>query len=324
MQVSESVRAVQVPDDNPMHPQFTPIYFVGRGQVLTVDSGEDAERYRWMLKGYLAATEHAEIGGSVVTHYHQDHSANLRWLRDEFSAEIYVLEVARPLLGERLPPSGVRTIEAGETLDAGGGVRLQALHTPGHSLDSLCYYLEDEGVLFTGDTILGEGTTSVSDLSAYLGSLQMLRDLPNLLSICPGHGPVIEDPVPRIDLYLRHRAQREKQVLRALATGAVLTSWQIMEKLYPGIEPRLHRSADRNVRAHLQKLADEGRVRVYEGKPRQQSAEEAAAAAAAEHRRTEVMREAEALRAAARKRALAAQENPPAQEWQEPPRFELI
>ena len=90
MQVSPSVRAVQVPESNPMHPQFTTIYLVGRDQVLTIDSGADEERYRWMLRGYLAATEKAEIALCAVTHYHFDHSANIRWLCEEFGAQAHV------------------------------------------------------------------------------------------------------------------------------------------------------------------------------------------------------------------------------------------
>src|ERR1043166_339473 len=120
MQVSQSVRAVQVPDDNPMHPMFTSIYLAGRGQVLTIDSGEDMDRYRWMLKGYLAATERAEIGLSAVTHHHRDHSSNLRWLRDELQAEIYVIEAAAGLLSEQLPQAGVHRIAGGGAIDAGG------------------------------------------------------------------------------------------------------------------------------------------------------------------------------------------------------------
>jgi len=90
MQVSPSVRAVQVPETNPMHPQFTTIYLVGRGQVLTIDSGADEDRYRWMLRGYLAATEKAEIGQATLSHFHFDHSSNIRWLCDEFGAQAYV------------------------------------------------------------------------------------------------------------------------------------------------------------------------------------------------------------------------------------------
>jgi glyoxylase-like metal-dependent hydrolase (beta-lactamase superfamily II) len=307
-----------------MHPQFTTIYLVGRGQVLTVDSGEDAERYRWMLKGYLAATEHAEIGQSVVTHYHFDHSSNLRWLRDQFSAEVYVLDAAKPLLGDRLPESGLHDLHAGDSIGVGGAVKLQVIATPGHSPDSLSYFLEDEGVLFTGDTILGEGTTTVNDLADYLESLLRLRDLPNLRVICPGHGPLIEDPVQRIDLYLRHRTQRERQVITALTSGDAQTSWQIMEKLYPGINPRLRRSADGNVRAHLRKLEKDGRIKVHEGKRRQPSEAETTETGEQEHARLEVMRQADAYREEARRRTIFLQENPPTNEWEEPPRYELI
>src|ERR1051325_7765669 len=116
MQVSPSVRAVQVPDTNPMHPQFTTIYLVGRGQVLTIDSGEDMERYGWMLKGYLAATEKAEMGISCVSHHHADHSSNLRWHREEFGADVRVFEQGMPLLQNRLPDSGVTAIRAGTEL----------------------------------------------------------------------------------------------------------------------------------------------------------------------------------------------------------------
>src|SRR5438477_10875335 len=105
-----------------MHPLFTTIYLVGRGQVLTIDSGEDMDRYRWMLKGYLAASERPEIGLSAVTHHHRDHSSNLKWLRDEFQAEIYVIEAAVDLLEEQLPPAGVQRIVGGQAIEPGGAI----------------------------------------------------------------------------------------------------------------------------------------------------------------------------------------------------------
>src|SRR5438094_9458366 len=176
MQVTPSVRAVQVPDINPMHPQFTTIYLVGRGQVLTIDSGEDMDRYRWMLRGYLAASEKAEIGISCVSHHHRDHSANLTWLHDEFGAEVRVLEQGMSLLQDRLPDSGVTPLHHGSELGPSDEVRLRVIHTPGHSVDSVCYYLEAEGVLFTGDTILGASSTTISDLGDYMASLGATRD----------------------------------------------------------------------------------------------------------------------------------------------------
>jgi glyoxylase-like metal-dependent hydrolase (beta-lactamase superfamily II) len=325
MQVSPNVRAVQVPDANPMHPQFTTIYLVGRGQVLTIDSGEDMERYRWMLRGYLAATEKAEIGISCVTHHHADHSSNLRWLRDEFGAEVRVLEQGMALLGGRLPDTGVEPIYDGLDLGPSDDVRLTAIHTPGHSLDSVCYFLESEGVLFTGDTILGASSTTINDLGAYLTSLRQLRDLPNLKLMCPGHGPVIEDPIAYIDAYIAGRQARERQILAALAETPDMTTWAIMELIYADLNlvPRLQRAADRQVSTHLRKLEKEGRVKVYAGKPRQKTAEELAKEQEEEHERIEIIRRADQYREEARRRTLISQENPWMEEWEEPPRYSL-
>src|SRR5215207_642577 len=111
LKVSANVRAVQVPDANPMHPQYTTIYLVGHDQVFTIDSGEDLERYRWMLRGYLAAAEKAELAMSGVSHHHRDHTGNLRWLRDEFKAEVYIPTAAEPLLADALPETGVHHLK---------------------------------------------------------------------------------------------------------------------------------------------------------------------------------------------------------------------
>lgn len=325
MQVTPSVRAVQVPDTNPMHPQFTTIYLVGRGQVLTIDSGEDMERYRWMLRGYLAATEKAEIGISCVSHHHADHSSNLRWLRDEFGADLRVFEQGIPLLRDRLPDTGVSPIYHGSEIGPSDDVRLQTIHTPGHSVDSICFYLESEGVLFTGDTILGASSTTINDLGAYLTSLGQLRELPNLRLMCPGHGPVIEDPVAYIDAYISGRHARERQILAALADSPEMTTWQIMELIYADLNlvPRLQRAADRQVSTHLRKLEKEGRVQVFAGRPRRKSAEEISQAEEEEHERLDVIRRADEYREQARRRTLIGQENPWMEDWEEPPRYAL-
>ena len=324
MQISPSVRAVQVPEINPMHPQFTTIYLVGGDQALTIDTGADEERYRWMLRGYLAAHEKAEIVQCALTHFHFDHSSNLRWVCEEFEASARIAPATAERLEQRhLPEAGVDHLSEGDYLDAGAGARLQVLHTPGHSPDSHCYYLEEEGVLFTGDTILGGTTTAVNDLADYMQSLARLRDLPNLRVICPGHGPIIEEPLARIEEYIQHREQREREVLAVLAKGETLTSWQIMEHIYTDIDSRLRRTADANVRAHLGKLEKEGRVRAFAGKVRAPSTEESERAAREEQERAEVLRKAEEYREAMRRRALFRQENPPSDEWLEPPRYGL-
>jgi glyoxylase-like metal-dependent hydrolase (beta-lactamase superfamily II) len=204
-------------------------------------------------------------------------------------------------------------------------VRLTAIQTPGHSVDSVCFYLESEGVLFTGDTILGESGTTINDLSVYLESLSELRRLPNLRLICPGHGPVMDDPVGYIDAYIEGRHQRERQILDALAQSPELTSWGIMEAVYGDrhLVPRLLRAADRQVVTHLRKLEKEGRITIRPGKPREKSAEEVAQAAEEEHERLDVMRRAEEYREEARRRALYGQENPWQADWEEPPLYAL-
>ena len=322
MQVSSNVRAVQVPDDNPMHPVYTTIYLVGRGQVLTIDSGEDQERYRWMLKGYLAATEKAEVALSGITHHHRDHSANLKWLRDQFKAEVYVHDLGEPILHDQLPETGVHTMHDGQAIDV-NGVRVIVMHTPGHSVDSVCYYLEDEGVLFSGDTMLGSTPTTVGDLFDYMASLERISKLPNLKVICPGHGPLIENPREYIIEYIHHRNEREQQIVSALKEGGEMTSWDIMMKIYTDVDQRLRRAADGNVRTHLRKLEKEGRIKAFEGVPKERSAEEVKKAEEEEHERVEVIKKADEYREMARRRMLFLQENPPSEQWETPPKYEL-
>ena len=324
MKVSASVRAVQVPDDNPMHPLFTTMYLVGTDQVLTIDSGEALERYQWMLRGYLAAIERAEVALIGITHHHFDHSGNLRWMREMYKADVLVHDQGVPLLEGRLPDEGVRTLCADEALDLGGGVRPRVLFTPGHSVDSVCYYLEEEGVLFTGDTILGGSTTTVHDLFDYMASLHFLQDLPNLRVICPGHGPLIHNPRERIQEYIDHRQMRERQILDALAGGDAQTSWEIMLKLYPAIDTRLRRAADGNVQTHLRKLEREGRLTVYPGKPKAPTAAEQAQQEEHAREREAIKQKAKEIETDERRAALAAQENPPAAQWEEMPRYELV
>ena len=324
MKVSASVRAVQVPDDNPMHPLFTTMYLVGKDQVLTIDSGEALERYQWMLRGYLAALERAEVALIGITHHHFDHSGNLKWMREVYRADVLVHEAGIPLLAGRLPDAGVQTLHDGQTLDLGSGVRPRVLFTPGHSVDSVCYYLEEEGVLFTGDTLLGATTTTVHDLGAYRASLLRLRDLPNLRVICPGHGPLVHEPRAWIQQYIDHRDERERQILAVLAEGGARTSWEIMLRLYPDIDTRLRRAADGNVQTHLRKLEREGRLTVYPGKPKLRTAEEQAQQEEHAREREAIKQKAKEIETEERRAALAAQESPPSAQWEEMPRYELV
>jgi glyoxylase-like metal-dependent hydrolase (beta-lactamase superfamily II) len=300
VQVSPSVRAVQVPDENPMHPMATSIYIVGRDQVLTIDSGEALERYQWMLRGYLAAIEKAEIALAGITHHHLDHSGNLKWIRELYKADVLVHDTGVPLLEGKLPDTGVQLLHEGQSIDLGGGTRVQVLATPGHSVDSVCYYIEDEGVLFTGDTLLGFGTTTVWELGPYMETLRRLQQ------------------------YIEHREMRERQILAVLGEGGEHTSWDIMLRLYPDIDTRLRRAANNNVETHLKKLQAEGRLKVYEGVPKEQTAEEKAQAEEHARLNAEIKEKAKKIEEEERRAALAAQENPPTERWEVMPKYELV
>ena len=325
MQISPSVRAAMVPDDNPHHPGFTSIYLVGpqKRQTLAIDSGEAMEKYQWFLRGYLAAVEQAEIGRLTITHHHADHSGNLKWANEHLKADVIVPTNGRTLLRGRLPEE-FTTVGDGDIIDLDGGVKVQVITTPGHSVDSVSYYLEDEGVLFSGDTLLGSSTTTIRNLGPYRRSLQRLLDLPNLTVICPGHGAIVNDPRERLQMYIDHRNQREEQVLKALAGGKQLTSWEIMLAVYPDLNPRLRSAADGNVRTHLEQLQEEGRITGYAGVPANPPSKRKVERDR-EHARAQdrVIRQAKKIEKDRREALLRAQENPSAAQWKEPPRFEL-
>lgn len=323
MKVSPSVRAVQVPEDNPMNPECTTIYLVGNEQALTIDSGYAIDRYRWYLKGYLAAVERSEIAMAGITHHHYDHSGNLKWAVEALDADIVVSKEAVPLLKGRLPKKRVERIQPGKSIKLEGGPTVQVLHTPGHSVDSLCYYIEEEGVLFTGDTLLGSTTTTVQDLGAYRETLQRLLELPNLNVICPGHGPLVYDPRERLQSYIDHRNRREQQILEVLEQNGAFSSWDIMLQLYPDIDTRLRRAADNNVRSHLDELAQKGRVKTYDGIPKRKRGPTKKAVEHAKER-DRIIRKAKRYEEQDRKAEVRAQENPPTDEWKEPPRYELL
>ena len=321
MRVSKSVRALQVPEDNPMTPVFTNIFYIGGDQSLTIDSGEMLEKYRWMLKGYLAAIEKTEIALAAITHHHSDHSGNLKWIREFYDAEILIPHNARPLLKGKLPARGVKKIQDGVNIDLGKGVKLTVLQTPGHSVDSICFYLESEGVLFTGDTILGSTTTTVQNLADYRESLEYLVGLPNLKVICPGHGPLIEEPRERLTEYIAHRNQREEQIIDVLKKNRQVTSWEIMLEIYPQIDTRLRRAADNNVQSHLEQLKNVGLITEISGIPKKNRSKQQVSVKDKEHER--IIRQAERLKTARLKAQIRAQESPPSDVWKVPPKYEM-
>ena len=171
-------------------------------------------------------------------------------------------EVLKWPRGEAKEPEileGLGVVQLKDGLDVGvEGAGLRVLHTPGHTSDHVVLHLKEENAVFTGDCILGEGTAVFESLHHYMKSLEVILALkPSRLY--PGHGPVVDDPVPKIEYYIRHRKEREEQVLSQLSS-VPCSSMDIVKQVYKDTPVQLHGAANINVNHHLEKLRVEGKV----------------------------------------------------------------
>jgi glyoxylase-like metal-dependent hydrolase (beta-lactamase superfamily II) len=236
----------------------TNTYLIGTSrQPLLLDTGQGLPQYLPVLERGLRETRNAEtLQEIVLTHAHVDHMGGVPSLREKFG----------PLKVSKKPwPELDRDLEI-EAIDEGSEIRtegatLRAVWTPGHARDHLCFHLPEEDALFTGDVVLGAGTTVIppdGDLGDYLRSLHRILDIDPAV-IYPAHGPVIRNPREKVQSYLAHRALREEQVLAGLRSG-LHTIPKLVEKIYTDVPQFLHSAAGISVHAHLRKLEREGVV----------------------------------------------------------------
>lgn len=246
-----TVRALLAPNPGPFTLDGTRTYLIGDDTVI--DPGP-------AIEGHLASIRAGSPGLKriLLTHGHDDHAGAALILREQTGAEIFAPA------GSVTDPD--RTLVDGDRVDAGEH-RLEVIATPGHTGEHVCF-LSDEGELFTGDTILGQGTTVIfppdGDMGDYLRSLERLRDR-RPIRIYPGHGPVRHDAVALIEEYLYHRRMREEEILGALG-GGLETIPEMRERIYASLDPRLREAAELQIQAHLDLLTKTGRVREREGR----------------------------------------------------------
>lgn len=234
---------VRAANPGPFTLSGTNSWVVGRDPAWLIDPGPalpdhiDALIEELELRGGLA--------GIALTHDHPDHSEGVPAIRGRFPEAR--LAAARGEVDERLA-------------DAGPFGPLTAVQTPGHASDHLAYVLGE--VAFTGDAVLGEGSVFIfpdpGALAGYLEGLDRLRRR-ELEQLCPGHGPLVTDAPARIDEYIRHRLDRERRLLAALAQGR-RTVQELLDAAWDDAPAILRPAAAVTLAAHLDKLADEGRL----------------------------------------------------------------
>jgi glyoxylase-like metal-dependent hydrolase (beta-lactamase superfamily II) len=243
---------VLAPNPSPMTLDGTNTWIVaepGSTSVTVIDPGPlDEDHLRRVLA--LATGTDRRVAGILLTHGHSDHSAGAaRFASLSGCAEVRAADPAHRLGDEGLAD--------GDVIDV-SGCELRAIASPGHSADSVSLLLAADGALFTGDTVLGRGTTVIGgdgNLADYLRTLDRLQAIADVKVLLPGHGPVLNDPAGTLSYYVSHRAERLDQVRAALAAGAK-TPAEIVALIYTDVDKSVWPAAEWSVQAQLDYLSD--------------------------------------------------------------------
>jgi glyoxylase-like metal-dependent hydrolase (beta-lactamase superfamily II) len=220
-----------------------------------IDPGPDDNGHLERICAVAAERGHRVVD-IVLTHRHLDHSAGAPRLHDLTGAPVCAVDPAHRL--------GSEGLTGGEVLDS-AGCELRVVTTPGHTSDSISLEIPADGVVLTGDTVLGRGTAVIADdgsLGEYLDSLWRLRQIAEateLRQLLPGHGPLLADPAGVLDFYLAHRAERLDEIRGALAAGDK-NPREIVARVYVDVDKALWPFAQVSVRAQLRYLRDRGEV----------------------------------------------------------------
>jgi glyoxylase-like metal-dependent hydrolase (beta-lactamase superfamily II) len=256
--LSPLVRRIVAPNPGPFTGPGTNTYLVGIDEVAVIDPGPDDKRH---IDAIIGASMRERVRWVLLTHTHPDHVPGTARLVKATGAEVLAYGKRLDKDTDVVPD---RIVGEGDAIE-GTEFGLRVLHTPGHAPNHLCFLLEEERVLFTGDTVL-DGMYSVvnpargGDMAVYVATLARIERL-RLTRLAPGHGDAIDDPRARVQDYLAHRADRERQILRVLKGGPARVA-EIVKALYASQElpPALVEAAGSQVHAHLLKLKAEGKV----------------------------------------------------------------
>jgi len=264
--LSPLVRRLVAPNGSPFTFNGTCTYIVGQGAVTILDPGPADDSH---LAAMLAAVDGERVETILISHTHRDHSPGARRLKTATGAQVVGAAPFAPRGDgtEGLDSAHDRdyapdaVLADGERLQ-GAGYAIEALATPGHCANHLCFALVGENALFSGDHVMGWSTSVVAppdgSMRDYMASLEKLRGRGEIV-YWPGHGGPVVEPGRYVRALILHRRQREASILAALADG-VQTVPALVATIYVGLDPRLARAAGLSTLAHLDDLAERGQI----------------------------------------------------------------
>jgi glyoxylase-like metal-dependent hydrolase (beta-lactamase superfamily II) len=255
--VAPGVRRIVARNPGPFTFKGTGTYVVGEGEVAIIDPGPDLPEH---IAALLANLEGERVTHILVTHTHRDHSPAAKAVKEATGAPTYGFG---PHAGGKRGETGAEeggdwdfspdiVVRDGDII-VGGNWRFEAVHTPGHTSNHVCFALPDAGILFSGDHVMAWSTSVVAppdgDMAAYMASLDKLLARRDAV-YWPTHGPAITEPRRHVRAFIAHRREREAGILECLKAG-IGTVDAMVERLYVGLNPALRRAAGRSVLAHL-------------------------------------------------------------------------
>jgi glyoxylase-like metal-dependent hydrolase (beta-lactamase superfamily II) len=253
-ELAPGIRRLVAPNPSMMTGPGTNTYLFGNEEVAVLDPGPIIESHLQAITDLAAAP----IRSVIVTHTHPDHSPAAVELARMSGAEL----IGRPApVGQHqdrtFKPD--RKLADGELISI-NGIEIEAIHTPGHASNHVCYRHTELNWIFTGDHVIDGSTVVINppdgDMKHYLESLAKVKALrPDALA--PGHGDLIQDPDRAIDWIIEHRLEREQKVLDVLRANPVLSSIELVPHVYKDVDKKLYGWAERSLLAHLFKLEDD-------------------------------------------------------------------